>query len=51
MRQTLALLLVAASVPLWAAQPVRARHGMVVSRERHATEAGLQVLEERRQRD
>jgi gamma-glutamyltranspeptidase/glutathione hydrolase len=44
MRQTLALLLVAASVPLWAAQPVRARHGMVVSRERHATEAGLQIL-------
>jgi gamma-glutamyltranspeptidase/glutathione hydrolase len=44
MRHTLALLLIAASVPLWAAQPVRARHGMVVSRERHATEAGLQVL-------
>ena len=44
MRQTLALLLIAASVPVWAAQPVRARHGMVVSRERHATEAGLQVL-------
>ena len=44
MRHTLALLLIAASVPLWAAQPVRARHGMVVSSERHATEAGLQVL-------
>src|SRR6185369_10093050 len=44
MRQTLALLLIAALVPLWAAQPVRARHGMVVSRERHATETGLQVL-------
>ena len=44
MRHTLALLLIAALVPLWAAQPVRARHGMVVSRERHATEAGLQVL-------
>jgi gamma-glutamyltranspeptidase/glutathione hydrolase len=44
MRHALALLLIAASVPLWAAQPVRARHGMVVSRERHATEAGLQVL-------
>ena len=44
MRHTFALLLIAASVPLWAAQPVRARHGMVVSRERHATEAGLQVL-------
>ena len=44
MRHTLALLLMAVSVPMWAAQPVRARHGMVVSRERHATEAGLQVL-------
>ena len=44
MRHTLALLLIAASVPVWAAQPVRARHGMVVSRERHATEAGLEVL-------
>ena len=44
MRQTLALLLIATAVPMWAAQPVRARHGMVVSRERHATETGLQVL-------
>jgi gamma-glutamyltranspeptidase / glutathione hydrolase len=30
--------------PVWAAQPVRARHGMVVTRERHATAIGLQVL-------
>jgi gamma-glutamyltranspeptidase/glutathione hydrolase len=37
-------LLIAVAIPAWAAQPVRARHGMVVSRERHATEAGLQVL-------
>jgi gamma-glutamyltranspeptidase/glutathione hydrolase len=44
MRHTLALLLIAASVPGWAAQPVRARHGMVVSRERHATVVGLEVL-------
>jgi gamma-glutamyltranspeptidase/glutathione hydrolase len=44
MRQTLALLLIAACLPMWAAQPVRARHGMVVSRERHATETGLRVL-------
>ncbi len=44
MRRTLALLLIAAAVPVWAAQPVRARHGMVVTRERHATEIGLQVL-------
>ena len=29
---------------LSAAQPVRARHGMVVTRERHATDVGLQVL-------
>ena len=50
MRRTLALLLIAAAVPVWAAQPVRARHGMVVTRERHATEAGLQVLQVRRQR-
>src|SRR6202050_1380499 len=33
------------AVPTWAAQPVRARHGMVVSRETHATQAGLKVLE------
>ncbi len=45
MRRNLALLLAAAAVPLWAAQPVRARHGMVVTRERHATEVGRKVLE------
>jgi gamma-glutamyltranspeptidase/glutathione hydrolase len=45
MRRMLALLLFAAAIPVWAAQPVRARHGMVVTRERHATEAGLRVLE------
>src|SRR5262245_32078647 len=33
-----------AAVPLFAAQPVRARHGMVVTRERHATAAGVQIL-------
>ena len=48
MRQTLAFLLIATCFPTcittWAAQPVRARHGMVVSRERHATETGLRVL-------
>ncbi len=46
--RTLILLLTAVTaIPggrVWAAQPVRARHGMVVTRERHATEAGLQVL-------
>lgn len=45
MRRTLALLLVAATLPSWAVQPVRARHGMVVSREHHATEAGLKILQ------
>src|SRR5689334_10020773 len=35
MRRVLALVLVTASA--WAAQPVRARHGMVVTREKHAT--------------
>jgi gamma-glutamyltranspeptidase / glutathione hydrolase len=35
---------VIAAIPAWSAQPVRARHGMVVTRERHATAAGLQVL-------
>src|SRR5450432_3729927 len=45
MRHTLPLLLIGACVPVWAAQPVRAPHGMVVSRERHATATGLRVLE------
>ncbi|HXB66964.1 MAG TPA: gamma-glutamyltransferase [Candidatus Acidoferrales bacterium] len=45
MRRIQAVLLIAAAIPAWAAQPVRARHGMVVSRERHATQAGLKVLE------
>src|SRR6516225_5561975 len=44
MRRVLAFVLIVACVPVWAAQPVRARHGMVVTRERHATEAGLQTL-------
>ena len=30
---------------LYARQPVRARHGMVVSREKHATDVGEAVLE------
>src|SRR5712692_3488354 len=42
MRRALALLLL--SPIIWAAQPVRARHGMVVSRETHATTAGINVL-------
>jgi gamma-glutamyltranspeptidase/glutathione hydrolase len=42
MRRVLALLFLACSA--WAAQPVRAKHGMVVSREKHATTAGVEVL-------
>src|SRR5215813_2984501 len=44
-RISVLLLLSAAAIPMWSAQPVRARHGMVVSRERHATEAGLKILQ------
>ena len=44
MHLSFALVLIAALAPAWAAQPVRARHGMVVSRERHATAVGLEVL-------
>src|SRR5580698_7354173 len=45
MRRIFVLLLIACAIPTWAAQPVRARHGMVVSRETHATQAGLKILE------
>src|SRR5690349_9850633 len=46
MRRTLSVaLLIAAAIPSWSAQPVRARNGMVVTRDRHATEAGIKVLE------
>src|SRR4051794_39213283 len=45
MRRILAVLLIAAAIPVWAVQPVRARHGMVVTREGHATHVGLQVLQ------
>jgi gamma-glutamyltranspeptidase/glutathione hydrolase len=44
MRHAFAFLLVASALPVSAAQPVRARHAMVVSRERHATSVGLEVL-------
>jgi gamma-glutamyltranspeptidase/glutathione hydrolase len=33
------------ALPLWAAQPVHARHAMVVTVEQHATDAGVAVLE------
>jgi gamma-glutamyltranspeptidase/glutathione hydrolase len=45
MRRIVLLLAVAAAIPGWSAQPVRARHGMVVTRERHATGVGLKVLQ------
>jgi gamma-glutamyltranspeptidase/glutathione hydrolase len=41
----LSVLLFAPALPVSAAQPVRARHGMVVTRETHATQAGLRILE------
>src|ERR1022692_691772 len=34
----------ALAVPAWAAQPVHARHAMVVTVEQHATDAGVAVL-------
>lgn len=36
--------LLAISCAVWAREPVRARHAMVVSRETHATEAGVRIL-------
>src|SRR5580698_3510590 len=35
----------ALALPVWSAQPVHARHAMVVTVERHATDAGVAVLE------
>jgi gamma-glutamyltranspeptidase/glutathione hydrolase len=43
-RRCFLLSLLLAAAPIWAAQPVRARHGMVVSRETYATQAGLKIL-------
>src|SRR6201995_49967 len=47
MLRVAALLVLANSLLLTAAQPVRARHGMVVTRERHATEVGVGILKAR----
>ena len=44
MRLLLCLVLVYAALPVWAAQPVRAGRAMVVTRERHATRVGVEVL-------
>jgi gamma-glutamyltranspeptidase/glutathione hydrolase len=41
-----ACLLAAAALPAATRQPVRARHAMVVTREDHATQVGLKILEE-----
>ncbi len=35
----------AVALPAWAAQPVHARHAMVVTVEQHATDAGVAVLQ------
>ena len=35
----------ALALPVWAAQPVHARHAMVVTVEQNATDAGVAVLE------
>jgi gamma-glutamyltranspeptidase / glutathione hydrolase len=45
MRRISILVLIAAAIPAWSASPVRGKHGMVVTRENHATEAGLKVLQ------
>ncbi|MGI8992401.1 MAG: gamma-glutamyltransferase [Bryobacteraceae bacterium] len=45
MRRTRCLLVLLLALPLAARQPVRAKHGMVVTHERHATDAGEAVLE------
>src|ERR1019366_3855439 len=39
------LAMLATVVPTWAAQPVHARHAMVVTAEQHATDAGVAVLQ------
>src|SRR5579863_1613269 len=44
MRRLMWVLWLATIVPVWAAQPVRARHAMVVTVEPHATDAGVAVL-------
>lgn len=45
MRQFASLVLLTVGLPVWAAQPVHARHAMVVTVEPHATDAGLAVLQ------
>src|ERR1035437_5741613 len=45
MRRILLVLFTAAAIPVWAANPVRAKHGMVVKVEPHATDVGVKVLQ------
>jgi gamma-glutamyltranspeptidase/glutathione hydrolase len=45
MRRAALGICVALVVPAWAAQPVHARHAMVVTVEQHATDAGVAVLQ------
>jgi gamma-glutamyltranspeptidase/glutathione hydrolase len=45
MRKRVWVLWLALAAPIWAAQPVHARHAMVVTVEQHATDAGAAVLE------
>ncbi|MFN7995220.1 MAG: gamma-glutamyltransferase [Bryobacteraceae bacterium] len=45
MRKLAFLLYLGPVLCVWAAQPVRARHAMVVTVEKHATDAGLAVLQ------
>jgi len=45
MRRWALLLGLAAALPAWAAQPVHARHAMVVTVEPHATDVGVAVLQ------
>ena len=45
MRKLALVLGLAVALPMWAAQPVHARHAMVVTVEPHATDAGVAVLQ------
>jgi gamma-glutamyltranspeptidase/glutathione hydrolase len=45
MRRLLLLFAIATALPVWSAQPVRAKNGMVVSVEPHATEVGVKILQ------
>ncbi|MGA2197089.1 MAG: gamma-glutamyltransferase [Bryobacteraceae bacterium] len=45
MRRLVLLFAIATALPAWSAQPVRAKNGMVVSVEPHATEVGVSILQ------